>query len=132
MATVEKMLHTHKGANRMGGDALSRCAEECFDCAAVCVSCADACLSEDKLDMLVQCIRLDLDCADICEATGRVAVRMAGAAETGRHLLQACAAICTACGDECEKHASKHEHCRICAESCRRCAAACEEVLGAL
>src|SRR3954464_6304485 len=27
---------------------------------------------------------------------------------------QACTAACAACGDECEQHASMHEHCRLC------------------
>ena len=38
-------------------------------------------------------------------------------------------AACRACGQECQKHASQHEHCRICAESCMRCADACREAL---
>ena len=38
-----------------------------------------------------------------------------------RAAIEACAAACRACGDECERHASHHEHCRICADVCRRC-----------
>jgi hypothetical protein len=46
-----------------------------------------------------------------------------------RPLLEACAAICKTCGDECERHARMHEHCRVCAEVCRRCELACREFL---
>ena len=45
---------------------------------------------------------------------------------------EACAAACRACGDECERHAQHHEHCRVCAESCRRCEEGCNRLLQAL
>ena len=36
--------------------------------AQVCTACADACLGEDDVGELTRCIRLDLDCADLCAA----------------------------------------------------------------
>jgi hypothetical protein len=39
-------------------------------------------------------------------------------------MIATCAA-CAACGDECERHASMHEHCKICADACRRWEQAC-------
>jgi len=82
---------------------------------------------------MVRCIRLCLDCADICTATAGVTSRPPGydANVTGP-LLEACVAICKSCGDECERHARMHEHCRVCAEACRRCEQACRELLAAL
>jgi hypothetical protein len=44
----------------------------------VAVSCADACLAEDLVKELTQCIRLNLDCADVCNITGRIATRRTG------------------------------------------------------
>jgi Domain of Unknown Function (DUF326) len=41
-------------------------------------------------------------------------------------------AACRSCGDECERHAAMHEHCRVCAEACRRCEQACNELLAAM
>jgi hypothetical protein len=77
---------------------------------------------------LRQCIRLNLDCADICNITGRIATRRTGSDEEMiRRMLDACAAACRVCGEECQRHADKHEHCRICAESCRSCMEACIE-----
>jgi hypothetical protein len=52
--------------------------------------------------------------------------------ELARVALQACIEACRRCGDECERHAHHHEHCRICAETCRRCEQACEEALAVL
>jgi hypothetical protein len=52
-----------------------RCINDCFDCAASCSSCADACLGEADVLVLVRCVRLDLDCAVVCDAVGRVVTR---------------------------------------------------------
>jgi Domain of Unknown Function (DUF326) len=107
-------------------DALTECAETC-------TSCADACLGEDMVAGLIQCISTNLDCADICGAAARVLSRRIGfdASITG-NLLRTCIAACRACADECSRHASMHEHCRICAESCRACLRACEDLLAAM
>ena len=79
---------------------------------------------------MVRCIRLNLDCADACDATGRILTRQT-AADVGvlRAVIQACAAACRAGGDECERHAEHHEHCRVCAGACRRCEQACNDLL---
>lgn len=114
-------------------EALARCIEECVACAQSCTACADACLSEVRVADLGKCVRTDLDCADICETTGRVLSRHTGYdANVTRAQLTACAAACKACGDECAKHAPMHEHCRICADACRRCEEACQELLAVL
>ncbi|WP_240619307.1 four-helix bundle copper-binding protein [Blastococcus sp. TF02-8] len=47
-------------------------------------------------------------------------------------MLEACAAACKACGDECAQHAEMHEHCRICADACRRCEQACRDLITSL
>jgi hypothetical protein len=80
--------------------------------------------------MLKQCIRLNLDCADICGATGSMASRRTGSnVPVLRALIQACEQACRACGDECLKHADKHEHCRVCADECLRCAESCRDAV---
>ncbi|MDP8959859.1 MAG: four-helix bundle copper-binding protein, partial [Actinomycetota bacterium] len=95
---------------------------------------ADACLSEQQVAELVKCIRLNLDCADVCETTGRVLSRQTEYdANLTRSLLQACAQACKTCGDECDRHASMGmEHCRVCAQACRRCEQACNDLLAAM
>jgi hypothetical protein len=95
-----------------------------------CTSCADACLAEEMIQQLKQCIRLNLDCADVCAATGALGSRRTGSNEPIlRQMLQTYAAACQVYGEECQRHAGQHEHCRICAEACRRCAQACDEAL---
>ena len=111
-----------------------RCIEACYDCAESCTQCADDCLGEESVQELTSCIRLNLDCADICAATGRVVSRQTGVdANLTSAIVQACIAACRSCGDECELHAAHGmEHCRVCAEECRRCEQACQELLPAL
>ncbi len=103
------------------------------DCAQACTADADADLGERHLAEMVTCIRLCLDCADVCAATVRVVSRWpVSDARAARALLEACAAICQSCGDECERHAQAHEHCRVCADACRRGEEACRGLLAVL
>ena len=78
-----------------------------------------------ELERLRKCIRLDLDCADICAVVGAIGARR-GAPEGSsmRALQRASAETCRLCATGCERHAGRHEHCKICAEVCRACDAA--------
>ena len=120
---VREMLSSHPQAGRLVNDALAQCIEACFGCAQACMSCADACLAEERSSELARCIRLDLDCADACASTGSVLTRRTAATSALMvQMLETCADFCRLCADECERHASHHEHCRLCAETCRQCA----------
>ncbi|MVA75057.1 four-helix bundle copper-binding protein [Auraticoccus sp. F435] len=130
----QRMLETYpKDLGGVDREKLAACIAACFKCAQACTACADACLAEDMVAELTTCIRTDLDCADICQTTGRALSRRTGYdAAVTRAFLEACATACKACGDECESHAGMHEHCRACAEACRRCEQACRELLDTL
>ena len=129
-----EMLRTHPSKTQVDPRLIQACIKACFDCAQTCTACADACLGEQQhVQMLVRCIRLNLDCADVCETTGRVVSRQTQPDwSIVRAQLEACMAACRSCGAECQKHAGMHEHCRVCAEACQRCAGACDSVLQAL
>ena len=130
---AKEMLETHPWPGNVDRETLARCIEECFACAQSCTSCADACLSEEMVAELRKCIRLNLDCADICVATGRVLTRQTEYdAPTSKALLQACREACATCAEECSSHAEMHEHCKICAEACGRCRDACDALLSAM
>lgn len=127
---VQAILSGHKSGEATPD--LVECIEACFECAQACTTCADACLVEDKVGMLARCIRTDLDCADMCATTGRILSRRT---EPDPSIIsaqvQALATACQVCAEECDKHASKHEHCRVCAEACRRCEKSCNKLVGA-
>ncbi len=134
MSYAARMLETYPRDFNVDQDVLARCIEACYDCAQACTACADDCLSEDNVGELVKCIRMNLDCADICETAGRVVSRQTEYdANVTRAILQACAQACKSCGDECEQHGEHGmKHCAICAEACRRCEQACQELLAAI
>ncbi|HEX6000416.1 MAG TPA: four-helix bundle copper-binding protein [Hyphomicrobiaceae bacterium] len=127
---AQQMIATHPHVKGSTDEILIRCIEECYACAQSCTACADACLGEDSVKDLQQCIRLNLDCADICAASGAIATRRTGSNEQiMRDMLQTCAAACEVCAGECERHASRHDYCRICADACRACEQACEDAV---
>lgn len=127
------LLDTYPGRAALDRQLLTRCIETCLECLQACTADADADLSEQMVADLVKCARLDLDCADMCDTTARVLTRQTGYdRDLTRAVVQACAQACKVCGDECERHAQMHEHCRVCAEVCRRCQQVCEEVLAAI
>jgi CxxC motif-containing protein (DUF1111 family) len=135
MTIGERMLDTYPGDLNADKTLLARCIEACSQCDQACAACADACLSEQgEVESLVKCIRLNLDCADICAATARVVSRQTEYdANVTRSQLEACIAGCTSCANECELHAQRGmEHCRVCAEQCRICEQACNELLQAI
>lgn len=127
---AREMIATHPDVRGNLNEALLRCIEQCYSCAQTFTACADACLAEEMLAEMRQCIRLCLDCADVCAAAGSVASRRTGGNEgVIVELLNACAVACRLCADECGRHGDDHGHCRICAEQCRRCAEACSEAV---
>jgi hypothetical protein len=133
MTHVTSMLATHPAPALVDREVVDACITACSECALTCTSCADACLAEEAVGDLRRCIRLNLDCADVCDATGHVLMRQTEPDWTlVRAQLQACAQACRTCAEECERHAGHHEHCRVCAEACRRCAEACDALLAAL
>ncbi len=133
MTLARPMLDSYPREFPLDADLLARTIDALAECGQACTACADSCLSEEGVAELGKCIRLDLDCADVCAATLRVLSRQHEYdANVTRALLEACRTACRACGDECEHHADHHEHCRLCAESCRRCEQTCDELLAAM
>lgn len=130
---TQQMIATHPHVRGNANDALVRAIDAIADCALICTSCADACLGERMVADLTQCIRLNVDCSDVCTAAAAVSTRRTGSnEEVIKAMLDVCATACRRCGDECERHASMHEHCRICAETCRRCEQLCQDAAASI
>jgi hypothetical protein len=133
MSYARQLLDTYPGTVNVDAGVLAAAIDALSDCAQACVADVDADLSEQNVTEMVTCIRLCLDCADICTATIGVTSRQASYdVNVVRPLLEACVAICKSCGDECERHAQMHEHCRVCGQACRRCEQACRHLLATL
>src|SRR5262245_11285258 len=131
MESLDDALSTaSSGKPHVDTRSLAECMEACAACEIACLACADSCLTETDLVALRRCIRLDLDCADLCGTTLRLLARsIDGDARRLRAVVEACARACATCGAECHLHEIDHEHCRLCADAGRRCAERCGRVL---
>ncbi|MDF2448360.1 MAG: ferredoxin [Bacteroidota bacterium] len=96
--------------------------ETLAECSAECQRCLTACLNEPDVNMMAECIKLDMDCAQFCSVTAAFVARRS---DHAIHLLNECAEICMKCAEECGKH--EVSHCQKCAEVCRKCADACRK-----
>jgi Domain of Unknown Function (DUF326) len=132
MSYARQMLDAYPSAWTVDAGVLAAAIDALSDCAQACNADNAADLSEPNVTEMVRCIRLCLDCVDVCTATVGVITRQAEYdANLIRPLLEACVAICQSCGDECDRHAHM-PHCQVCAQACRRCERACRELLDAL
>lgn len=130
MSYARQMLDTYSRTFNVDAGVVAAAIDALSDCVQACNADNAADLGEQNVTEMVKCIRLCLDCVDVCTATAGVVSRLAEYdANVVRPLLEACVAICKSCGDECERHAPHFQHCRVCAEACRRCEQACRELL---
>jgi hypothetical protein len=133
MSYARQLLDAYRGSLSADAGVLGATIDALSDCAQACAADVDADLNEQNVAEMVRCIRLCLDCTEVCRATLGVLSRQHGYDPgVARPLLQACVAECKSCGDECARHAEHHEHCRICEEACRRCEQACRQLLDVL
>src|SRR3546814_16186541 len=109
-STISDLMKTYPAEINTDHELLAQCVEACVECAQACTACADACLSEEMVAELTKCISTNSDCADICEATGRVLSRHTGYDDNiTRAVLPARAQACKSCAAECEQPAEMHE-----------------------
>lgn len=94
--------------------------EKIAECQAMCKYCFNACLEEEDIRMMARCIKLNVECSEICGITIS-SVAMDG--DFNRELLTVCAEACEKCSAECRKHDKLH--CMECAKACEDCARAC-------
>ena len=97
-------------------------------CADACNTCLAACLNEEEVKKMTKCIRLDMDCAQICQLTAAFISR---GSDHAKHLLKECAEICSKCAEECGKH-THMEHCKVCSDTCKKCSEMCLATTGVL
>ncbi len=131
--TKPETLDVELALRSIDPELVTRCVDTCLDCGQACMTCADACLEDPAVADLATCIRANLDCADICDATARLLTRRSGQhANLVRAFLDTCTTTCATCAEECTRFAASSESCRDCAEACRRCEQVCQELLDRL
>lgn len=95
-----------------------------YECQTKCKYCFNACLEEEKIDMMRRCLKLTVECADICDLT---ASSLSYEGDFTEDVLAVCIKACHDCGQECRKH--EYLHCIECAKACEECVRACKEYM---
>lgn len=75
-------------------DEYKKCIEACYLCATACDNCAASCLDEENLEMMRECIKLDMQCANICRLAAQFMTLNSGSAQD---LCRLCADVCQKC-----------------------------------
>lgn len=126
--SIAEMIRSHPDVAGNLNEPLALAVRHAMFCSAICTSCADACLAEQDVAMLRQCIRYNLDCADVCDMFFKLGTRRTASDEALiQSALKLCIEACERCGEECARH--EHEHCQRCATMCRECAEDCRKAL---
>jgi polyferredoxin len=93
MSYAKQMLDTYAAPAADPG-VVAAAIDAMNDCAQACVADTDANLGDESVAAMVACIRLCLDCADVCTATARVTSRPTGNnPRVTKPLLEACVAV---------------------------------------
>ena len=93
MSYTRQLLDTQSRTFNVDADVLAAAIDALSDCIQACVADTDADLSEPNVAEMVTCIRLCLDCADICTAAGVMSRQAGFDADVARPLLESCVVI---------------------------------------
>lgn len=116
---MEQFLHSKeqkrymKNKNSQLFDILAECTKACYNCFI-------KCLEEKDTPIMAACIKINVDCAQICQTTAAFISR---GSEDSKSLMKICVEICKKCNEICSKH--NPDHCQQCADACYKCAIAC-------
>jgi Domain of Unknown Function (DUF326) len=116
---------------QVSSEILAAAIDAMLECEEAVTACAAGMVTEEDVHELQDAVIRDLNCADVVAATRRVVSRGSDSALLSSQ-LEACVMACEHSSELCAKHASHHEHCRLCSEATRRCAQACRQVLRGL
>lgn len=134
MTTIDALLASRPHPYPVPVASVAACVQAVASCAVACRTCVAGCLGEDDVAAMARCIRLDLDCAAMCDATAGMLIGWTaddrGEDHVG-HAVRACAAVCARCADECAGHEDM-EHCALCAAACRAAEQECLVLTAAL
>ena len=101
MSYARQMLDTYPRMFNVDAGLLAAAIDALSDCVEACNADNAADLSEQHVAEMTRCIRLCLDCADVCAATVGVTSRQTEYdASLTRSLLEACVTACRSSGDE--------------------------------
>jgi hypothetical protein len=106
------------------------CIDAAFKAVQANMACAEIGLDVADARLLIKCIRLNGECADMGVATGWMLSRGPHPdREKLKRQLEACVRVCQETAAECERLGPLYPHTKACATACKRCIAACLDAL---
>ncbi|RAY15735.1 hypothetical protein DPM19_08115 [Actinomadura craniellae] len=117
----------------LDGETLASLADVLAHCEEATTACAAGMLAREDAGHLHMAVLHDLDCADVVTSTRRLLTRTKiddSALLTAQ--LEVCLLACQRSNETCSRHASHHEHCRICSQATQRAIDTCHQALNAL
>jgi|LFRM01.2.fsa_nt_gb hypothetical protein len=120
---IREMFNRHpQSISEPNKTTLTDAIEACLNCLQVCTACSDACLGEKEVERFRSVIRATNDSSDLCFATASILSRINyQTPRTLQSLITACIEQVQYTSIQCNEHAHRHEHCRVCADTCRAC-----------
>lgn len=112
-------------SHTMPSQEMLSCMRDCVECASICAQCLHHCLHMGGEHAAPDHQGLMRDCEEIC---GVAASFMSRSSHQIADLCRVCAAVCTECGDSCDRLANGDALMKQCAQTCRRCAQSCEQM----
>ena len=95
-----------------------------YECQTKCKSCFNRCLEEQSLDVMRKCLKVTVECANVCELTAS-SIMFEG--DFSPEMLDICISSCEACRIECSTH--NNIYCAECAAMCGECSEACRKYI---
>lgn len=99
-------------------------ASTCIDKGNLCIAHCLMLLSDGEKEM-AKCAQTVSQMLSTCTALQQLA------SQESKHVVEMAklaSAVCKECGDECKKHADKHEACKNCLDACKACAKDCDAI----
>ncbi|MEQ8156012.1 MAG: four-helix bundle copper-binding protein [Clostridiaceae bacterium] len=113
------------GVATMTVNSYQKCIDECNRCAQACYECFEACINEPDLNARRGCIKMLIECAQMCQMSSGF---MSMNGKYAKEHCTMCATICDECAKECNMF--RDDHCQKCAQECRTCADECRRMSG--
>lgn len=130
MPQASVLLRHDQAPSVFDPQAFALCIDAAFKAAQACMTCSDMCLAVEDARLLIKCIRLNGDCADVCVATGWMLSREPHPErDTMQRQLEACVHLCEETAAECERLGAIYPHAKVTATACKRCVVACLDAL---
>ena len=130
MSQVSLLLRSEQARGVLDPQAFAMCIDAAFKASQACMACSDICFAVEDARLLIKCVRLNGDCADLCVATGWMLSREPHPDPVAMQTqIEACVRACQETAAECERLGTLYPHTKLCAAACKRCVAACLDAL---